>query len=256
MNPELNKRFSAMMLVLNFAQSPTPNMNAYFTPNNLRKNIVDAETQHMKNVENAKSASYVQINHEIRSIFAKEGVILLSRPEAYETLEWTRNYFNQKPIEGYFILVKKVEHPISTCFTISSQEVYQNPTNLVVVDKDITAEIYSICNATKPILNAKHKGYSKVILKENSMLKMKHFHSWGKNDYILSSIEFILERGKLSSFYKCLNPPKKFRIESKTTLDNESSADFETAVLAKNGEIEMHDSLFLNGENSSGMIKL
>ena len=127
---------------------------------------------------------------------------------------------------------------------------YQNPTNLVVMDKDITAEIYSICNATKPILNAKHKGYSKVILKENSMLKMKHFHSWGKNDYVLSSIEFILERGKLSSFYKCLNPPEKFRIESKTTLDNESPADFETAVLAKNGEIEMHDSLFLNRENS------
>ena len=32
-----------MMLVLNFAESPTPNMKAYFTPNNL-KNIVDADT--------------------------------------------------------------------------------------------------------------------------------------------------------------------------------------------------------------------
>jgi Fe-S cluster assembly scaffold protein SufB len=212
----------------------------------------------MKNAENVKSASYVQINHEIRSIFAREGVILLSSPEAYATLEWTRNYFNQKPIEGYFIWVKKrVEHPISTCFTISSPKAYQNPTNLVVVEKDIATEIYSICNAAKPILNAEHKGYSKVILKENSTLKMKHFHNWGKNDYVLSSIEFILEKGaKLSSFYKCINPPKKFKIESKTSLDNESSADFETAVLAKNGEIEMFDSLFLNGEKSSGMIKL
>jgi hypothetical protein len=61
----------------------------------------------MKNAENVKSAGYVQINHEIRSIFAREGVILLSSPEAYATLEWTRNYFDQKPIEGYFIWLKK-----------------------------------------------------------------------------------------------------------------------------------------------------
>jgi len=41
----------------------------------------------MKNAENVKSAIYVQINHEIRSIFVREGVILLSSPEAYATLE-------------------------------------------------------------------------------------------------------------------------------------------------------------------------
>jgi hypothetical protein len=48
MNPEVNKRFSAIMLVLNFAHSPTPNMNAYFAPNNLRKSIVDAKTLELK----------------------------------------------------------------------------------------------------------------------------------------------------------------------------------------------------------------
>jgi hypothetical protein len=69
---------------------------------------------------------------------------------------------------------------MSTCFTISSPKAYQNPTNLVVVEKDIVIEIYSVCNVSKPILNAEHKGYSKVILKENSTLKMKHFHYWEK----------------------------------------------------------------------------
>jgi hypothetical protein len=76
--------------------------------------------------------------------------------------------------------LKKRGPPMSTCFTISSPKAYQNPTNLVVVEKDIVIEIYSVCNVSKPILNAEHKGYSKVILKENSTLKMKHFHYWEK----------------------------------------------------------------------------
>jgi len=50
----------------------------------------------MKNAENVKSASYVQINHEVRSIFAKEEVIPLSSPEAYATLEWIEKLFRSK----------------------------------------------------------------------------------------------------------------------------------------------------------------
>lgn len=212
----------------------------------------------MKNAGNVKSADYLQINHEIRRMLAEKGVTLLSSPEAYKKLEWTRDYFGQKPVEGYFIWVEKqVGYPISTCIAISSPKVYQNPINLVVLEKNIKAEVYSICNAVKPNLYGKHVGYSKIILKENSTLKIRHFHKWGKNDNISSSLDFLLKKGaKAFSFYKCLTPPKKLKIENKTVLDDYSSINFETSVLAKNGEAEMYDSVFLNGEKSSGIIKL
>ena len=212
----------------------------------------------MKNAENVKSASYVQINHEIRSIFAKEGVILLSSPEAYATLEWTRNYFNQKPIEGYFIWVKKKsgasnKHMLHDFFTKSLSK-SNKPSSCRKRYFHRNLQRLQRCKTNL-------KCRTQRLFKGNSQRKFyaqnEAFPQLGKNDHVLSSIEFILEKGaKLSSFYKCINPPKKFKIESKTTLDNESSADFETAVLAKNGEIEMYESLFLNGEKSSGMIKL
>jgi len=212
----------------------------------------------MKNVKNAKSANYLQINHEIRKMLAEEGVILKSSSEAYEELEWIHEYLEQKPEEGYFVWVKKqIGYPISTCIAISSPKIYQKPRNLIIVENGIKAEIYSICNAVKLTLYGKHEGRTTVILKENSSLKIKHFHKWGPEDNVLSSTEFILEKGAtLSSSYKCLSPLKKLRVESKTLLDSNSSANFETAVLAKNEDAELFDSLFLNGDKSSGIVKL
>ena len=212
----------------------------------------------MKSVENAKSASYLQINHEIRRILAEEGIILMPSPEAYEKLDWIRDYFDEKPEEGYFTWIKKqVNHPISTCISISSSNVHQNLRNLIIVEKNVKAEVYSICNAVKPSLYGKHVGHSKIILKENSALDIKQSHKWGIEDDVHSSTEFILEKGAtLSSSYKCLTPPKKLKIESKTSLDSRSSANLETALLAKNGDAKMHDSIFLKGDGSSGIVKL
>jgi len=191
-------------------------------------------------------------------MFAEKGVILLPSPEAYEKMEWTREHFGQKPVEGYFIWVKKqVSYPISTCIAISSPEVYQKPRNLVIVEKGVKAEVYSICNAVKPNLSGKHVGYSKIILRENSTLKIRHFHKWGRTDEVSSVLDFLLEKGATAfSFYKSLAPPEKLTVENRTVLDAYSSANFEKSVLAKNGEVKLYDSIFLNGEKSSGIVKL
>lgn len=212
----------------------------------------------MKNVGNVRGANFLQINHEVRKMFAEEGVILMSSPEAYRKLEWTRKHFCQKPSEGYFIWVKKqTGRPISTCYAISSPEVFQNPLNLVIVEEGVRAEVYSVCNAVKPYLQGIHAGITKVILRKNSTLKMRSFHKWGEHDNVSTNLNFILEKGSaIFSFFKSLNPPKKFRIENKTVLDSFSSANFETAVLSKNGDTEMYDSILLEGERSRGSIKL
>jgi hypothetical protein len=67
-----------------------------------------------------------------------------------------------------------VEHPISTCLTISPPKAYQNQTNLVVVEKDIATEIYSISNAAKPILKfyAQNEAFSQ--LGKKRLCSIKH----------------------------------------------------------------------------------
>ena len=208
-------------------------------------------------MKNVKNANYVQIDHEIQ-ISEEKDVIIFSSPEAYNRFKWTREYFKKKPEEGYFIWVKNsINHPLITCISISSKNVSQNPINLVVIEKDVKAEIYSICNAVKKNLCGNHVGYSKVIAKENSRLKMKHFHRWGKRDTVSSSVKFFLEKGaELSHNYKCLEVPMKLKMENNTYLEESSSANFVITVLAKDGEVEVYDSIFLNGKESNGISRV
>lgn len=208
-------------------------------------------------MKNVKNANYVQIDHEIQ-ISEEKDVIILSSPEAYNRFKWIREYFKKKPEEGYFIWVKNsINHPLVTCISISSKNISQNPINLVVIEKDVKAEIYSICNAVKKNLCGKHVGYSKVIVKENSRLEMRHFHGWGKEDTVNSNLEFFLKKGaELSHNYKCLEVPMKLRMENNTYLKESSSANFVITVLAKDGEVEMYDSIFLNGRESNGISRV
>ena len=212
----------------------------------------------MKSAGSVKGVNYYQIDNKVEKISGKKGVIILQSSEAYKRFRWTRDYFKQEPKEGYFIWVKKqVGYPIATCIAISSQEVTQNPKNLVVIEKNIEAEINSVCNAIKKNLCGNHVGHSKIVVKENSRLKIRHFHKWGKRDVVESSLDFLLgEKAKLFHTYKCLAVPQTLRIDNNTFLDSHSSANFEAAFLAKEGSVNMHDSIFLNGEKSSGIAKL
>ena len=208
----------------------------------------------MKNVRNA---NYVQIDHEIQ-ISEEKDVIVLSSPEAYRRFRWTREYFNETPKEGYFIWVKNsLNRPLITRISISSKDVTQSPINLVVIEKNVKAEIYSVCSTVKKNLCGNHVGYSKIIVKENAGLKIKHFHKWGKGDTVSSSLEFSLMKGaELSHAYKCLEVPMKLKMEKNTYLEENASANFVITVLAKHGEVEMHDSTFLNGRESSGISRV
>lgn len=209
-------------------------------------------------MKSAKSANFVQVDHEIRRILAEEGVTVMPSPEAYEKFEWIREHFEQKPEEGYFIWVKKqIDYPLFTCITISSPKISQNPRNLVVIEKNIEIEMHGVCNAVQKNLCGSHIGHSKIVLKENSWLKIRHFHKWGERDTVSFSLSFFLGKGaKLSHIYRCLEAPETLKTENNTFLESHSSANLEVAVLAKGGDVDMHDSTFLNGKNSSGTMRV
>jgi Fe-S cluster assembly scaffold protein SufB len=209
-------------------------------------------------MRSVRSANYLQVNHEIRRVFAEEGVIVRSSSEAYKEFGWTMDYFEHKPEEGYFIWIKNpINHPLTTCIAISSPKVSQNPRNLVVIEENVEVEINSVCNTVKKDLCGSHVGRSKVVLKENSGLKMRHFHKWGGGDVVGSSLEFSVGKGaRLFHTYRCLAVPEKLETENNTLLDSHSSANSEVAVLAKDSHVDIHDSTFLNGERSSGISRL
>jgi len=208
----------------------------------------------MKNVRNA---NYVQIDHKAQISEEKDAVVL-SSPEAYKRFKWTKEYFDKKPKEGYFIWVRKsLDHPLVTRISISSKNVSQNPANLVVIEENVNAEIYSVCNALKKNLGGDHAGYSKIILKENSRLVMTHFHRWGKRDVVSSNLDIFLGNGsEISDAYKCLEIPMRLNMENNTYLEEGASANLVITVLAKHGEVKMHDSTYLNGRGSRGISRI
>jgi Fe-S cluster assembly scaffold protein SufB len=209
-------------------------------------------------MKNVRKVNFLQVNSDIRRLLTEEGVIVLPSSQAYEKLKWTRDYFEQKPEEGYFIWVKKqISHPLITCIAISSPKISQNPRNLIVIERDVKAEVHSVCNTMKKNLYGSHIGRTKVILKEQSTLQTRHFHKWESGDTVSSSLQFHLQKGAtLFHVYRCLTVPEKLKTELNSFLDSSSSANIETAVLAKRGNINMYDSTFLNGEEASAVIKV
>jgi len=209
----------------------------------------------MKNVRNAH---FWQVDHKIKNVFGTKEVIILPSPIAWQEFKWTKKYFEKKPKEGYFIWVKKtIKAPLFTCIAIFSPKISQNLKNLVVITKNIKAEIYSTCASTKKNLWGSHIGYSKIVLRENSELKIRHFHKWQKGDVVSSNTEFFLAReARLSYTYRCLAVPDTLKTKLTAFLDSRSSVNFEVAVLAKRGNVNMQDSTFLNGEKSRGTMRL
>lgn len=209
-------------------------------------------------MKNVKSAHFWQSDHKIKSILEIKGIIISSSPEAWEKFKWTREYFEKKPKEGYFIwLQKQVDFPLMTCVQITSPRISQNLKNLLVIEKGLKVRAKAICNVKKDDLCGTHKAKGKILLKENASLDYEHFHKWGKKDFVNSEYEFILERNsQLRYFYKNLFPPKTLRLSTTIQAHKNSSANIEFVIDGKSSKIEIKDTIFLKEKDSRGLIKL
>lgn len=217
------------------------------------KNVYPVRNRRLSN-----GAHYWQVDHKIQNIFEQKGVIILPSPEAWKKITWTREYFEKKPQEGYFVWLKKqIDFPLTTCVTIASPKISQNLTNLLVIEKNIKAKANVVCNATKNNLCATHRAQGKLILKENASLEYTHIHTWGKKDFVSPDYEFILKKNsRLLYTYKNLFPPET--LELKTTIHNEkdSSSNLNFVIAGENSKIGLKDTLFLEGEGAKGVIRL
>jgi len=210
-------------------------------------------------MRNVKNANYWQVDHSIRNISEINGVFILPSPKAWKDFKWTRKYFEKKPREGYFVWVKReIDFPLTTCITIASLKVNQNLNNLLVVEKNIKVKANLLCNSAKKNLGGSHKARGKLLLKEKSSLEYNHVHQWGNKDLVNPEYDFFLKEGsRLIYNYKSLLPPGNLKIKTKVYNVNNSSSNLNFVVSGiKNSRIDIKDTVFLEGKNSQGNIKL
>ncbi|MEK7166842.1 MAG: SufD family Fe-S cluster assembly protein [Patescibacteria group bacterium] len=209
-------------------------------------------------MKNVKNVNFWQIDHKIKNILSADGVIVLPIHEAWQKFEWVKSLFQDKPKEGYFVWVKKqVSFPLTTCVTIASKKIFQDLTNLLVIEKGLKIKANVTCNAAENNLCGTHKAKGKMILKQGACLEYFHFHQWGEKDFVSPDYEFILEKdSKLVYTYKNLLPPENLILKTTIYSKKNSSSNINFLVNAINSKIKIQDTLILEGENSQGIVKL
>ncbi len=208
--------------------------------------------------KNVKNAHYWQVDHRVKKISEKEGVIVLPGSQAWEKFKWSRKWFKQKPKEGYFIWIKKpIDFPLLGCVTVASSGISQNLNNLLVVENNLRVKVNATCNVAKKNLEAIHKAKGKIVLKKGASLEYSHFHQWGEEDMVETDYEFMLEENsKLLYDYKNFSPPKNLNIKNNIFGGAASSSDLSFVVNGRKSNANLEENLFLQGKNSQGQIKL
>ena len=211
-------------------------------------------------MKNVKNVNYLQIDDKTPQICEVKGAEVLPCNLAWEKYDWVKKYFSKKPKQGYFVWVKeKIDAPLplSTCVSIANRNIKQKLQNLLVVEKGVRANLYGTCNALKKNLAGTHKAEGKIILKQGSVLKYEHIHSWGEEDFVSQNYEFFLEKdAKLEYNYKVLFAPKNLKMKTLITLSKNSSANFNIAGNFSQTKAEIQDTLILKEKNASGIVKL
>jgi hypothetical protein len=209
-------------------------------------------------MKNVKNANFLQVDHQIKNILQKQGVIIIPSPESWEKFQWVRKFFKRKPKEGYFVWVKKqISFPITTCVAIASPRISQDLKNFFVVEENVKIKANILCEAAKNHLYGIHKAQGIILIKEGAGLEYEHFHKWGEEDFVNTDYEFILEKdSRLVYSYKNLFPPKNLSLKTKVQGYKNSSSNLTIVAKALNSKIDIKDNIFLRGEKSQAIVRL
>jgi len=210
------------------------------------------------NIVKKCSPDFLLVDNEVKSINKSNEVLILSSIDAWNSLDWTKKYFDGKPKGGYFIWVKKqVNFPLSTCVNIASMKIKQDLQNLMVIEKGIKAKANIVCSSLKSNLSGTHKARGKLILKDGASLEYNHIHKWGSNDNVYPDYEFILGTGA-SLDYNYLNmfPPKDLNIKNKIICGDNSSVNLSIAVNGIDSNIKIKEEVLLKGKGSQAISRL
>jgi Fe-S cluster assembly scaffold protein SufB len=212
----------------------------------------------MPKMSQIKKADFHLIDKTIKNINQPPGVVLLPSSLAWEKYPWTRKYFGQKPILGYFLWVKKSQRkPLSSCMALETAGFEQKLNNLVVLESKVKTKLLALCLALREKVAGSHLGQSKIIIQENSSLEILHQHSWGQKDVVFPEISFFVKKkGYLDYLYKNLSSPKRLKIKSQFFLEEEAKVNSKIIIDSQTNKVEVREALFLKKKDSGGTLVL
>ncbi|MDD4358208.1 MAG: SufD family Fe-S cluster assembly protein [Candidatus Pacebacteria bacterium] len=202
----------------------------------------------MKSAENAPN--FYQVDNEIRSIGEAEGVILMPASLAWKKFDWTKDYFEKKPSNGFFLWIKKSqEERLNTLVEIASKNIFQKMNNLIVVEKGLNIKLSSFCRSIKRV-KGKHFAKAKIVIKDNSSLDFVQRNAWGDKDEFKADYEFILDKNaKLKTTITNLGQGSSITTrEDVYLLGKKSSADVRIKMIGENGGTFFSQS-YMHGED-------
>jgi Fe-S cluster assembly scaffold protein SufB len=209
-------------------------------------------------MNDAKNAHFWLIDHRIQQIAKMNQAVVLPSRKAWDALPWCREYFSEKPLEGYFVWIREQPNcPLFTCITLLGKNVTQRLGNVVVIEEGLHINLTGFCGSMNVHTAGSHQARGKIILRKGSSLTYVHIHSWKGNDTVDPAYEFILEDGvKLDYTYQVKVSPKSMNMHNTFICGNNSSVRFRVLANCSDSNVTIQDEVLLRGVHSSGMSTL
>jgi len=209
-------------------------------------------------MKNVNDAHFWQVDHRIKRIADVKQVEILPSSSAWEKYSWSRKYFGEKPLEGYFVWVKEQpEIPLQTCVNIVGRNIKQKFRNLLIVEEGLKIELQGFCGNIAACFKGSHRASGNIIIKKNSNVIYRHYHSWEPDNVVEPNYEFFLEENaKLDYVYKTTHTPKILSVRNKITCLRNAKVSIKILVNCQKTQFFTEDTVVLKGEGSSGISKL
>lgn len=221
----------------------------------------------IKNVKNVQTA-YKQLDHHVVEVLTMAGSEVMPAAQAWDKYTWTREYFGEKPREGYFIWIK--EQPSCSflgCVSLDKPGVKQQLNNLTVIEPGLYIDMTGTCESASLLsetvdkktgeLTRAHQAKGKLLLREGASLYYQHLHNWTKFDQININYEFFLEReSSLEYTYKVESTAKTMQLRATMHLAAGARSDFKVLANCEDVNFSLHDTAFLEGAGANAISTL
>ena len=229
--------------------------------------------------EEERAGTYFQIDHSVVSRAVQRAfkgkVEIMSTGEALKRYPWAKKYWwklvnpgtdkytalaKLKWDQGYFIRIlegQKVTFPLQACLFISSENLNQNPHNLIIAEPDSEAQIITGCTVHPNVQSGLHVGVSEFCVKRGAKLTFTMIHNWAQNvDVRPRTAALIEDDATFVCNYICLNPVKSLQMYPVAYCRGANSrVSFNTILYGvKNSYLDVGSKIVLQGKGSRGEV--
>jgi Fe-S cluster assembly scaffold protein SufB len=201
-------------------------------------------------VVNDNSQITVEINEKDYEIWD------IKSPKGQEYIKKYRTQENDfKEYTGYVIIVKSGANiPIQTCFLTSQEGFEQNVQNLIVLEDDCEAEIFTGCLSNSHVKGNTHNAITDIHVGKNAKLTFNMVHSWGETSSVYPRTKiFVEENGIYLSNYIVWDKVKNIVMNPKMYLEDGAKAVSQSLIYSHKGsDFSIGGTIEMNGKGSTG----